>query len=89
MTSTTGIKLDDDIKKRLKALGKARDRSPHWLMKHAIVEYIDREERHEQERREDEERLNHYLQTGIGVPHEEVLAWMNKEIKALSKDCGE
>jgi predicted transcriptional regulator len=88
MTSTTGIKLDDDIKKRLQALGKARDRSPHWLMKHAIVEYIEREERNEQERCEDEERYQEYLD-GKFIPHEKMLAWMNKEIKALSKDCGE
>ena len=41
-TSTMGVKLDEKTKKRLKALGKHRKRTPHLLMKAAIGECHDR-----------------------------------------------
>ena len=39
-----GVKLDEDIRTRLKTLGESRDRTPHWLMKKAITDFLDREE---------------------------------------------
>jgi len=42
MTETQGTKLNEQIRARLKRLGEQRDRSPHWLMRMAIVEYLDR-----------------------------------------------
>ena len=42
--TTTSIKLDDQLKARLKQLALARRRSAHWLMREAIAEYLDREE---------------------------------------------
>ncbi|MGR9014839.1 MAG: CopG family ribbon-helix-helix protein [Gammaproteobacteria bacterium] len=37
------VKLDDSTVERLKALGEIRRRSPHWLMKEAIRQFLDRE----------------------------------------------
>ena len=37
--TTMGVKLDDEVRTRLKALGECRDRTPHWLMKTAITEF--------------------------------------------------
>ena len=45
MTTTMGVKLDEATRDRLKALGAARQRSPHWLMREAIREYLERAER--------------------------------------------
>jgi predicted transcriptional regulator len=53
---TIGVKLDNETRERLQQLGQRRDRSPHWLMKTAIREYLEREDRIERERQEDEER---------------------------------
>lgn len=39
-TSTTGIKLDESTKQRIKAAAAALDRTPHWLMKHAIATFL-------------------------------------------------
>jgi len=64
MATTQGIKLDDDTRARLKELGKVRDRSPHYLMKKAIADFLEREERYEREREEDERRWQNYLTTG-------------------------
>lgn len=64
MVTTTGIKLDEETKARLKRLGKLKDRTPHWLMKQAISEFLDREESYEREKLEDQERWKHFVETG-------------------------
>lgn len=76
MTATRGIKLDAQTHARLQALAELRDRSPHWLMKTAIAEYLDREEAYEREKREDLARWERYQLTGEAVPHDRVSAWL-------------
>jgi predicted transcriptional regulator len=75
MSSSLAVKLDDAVRDRLRALAEKRDRSPHWVMKTAILEYLEREETIEREAEEDEARWQEYLLTG-GVPHEQVSAWL-------------
>jgi len=67
MKTTTGIKLDEATRARLQALGGQRERSPHWLMKRAISEYLDREERYEREKHEDIERWRRYQESGAFI----------------------
>ena len=76
MTKPVGVKLDDDLQNRLKALGERCDRSPHWLMKKAISEFVDREEEAEKERNLLLERWNNYQETGDGIPHKTVVQWL-------------
>jgi len=76
MSATQGVKLDPEVRARLTALGAARDRSPHWLMRTAILEYLDREEAFEREKREDAERWERYQLTGEAVSHETVQQWL-------------
>ena len=76
MTKPIGVKLDDELQARLKELGKRRDRSPHWLMKKAISEFVDREEAAEQERQLLLDRWNRYQETGDGIPHKTVVKWL-------------
>ena len=75
--ATSGIKLDDETKARLKALGEKRDRTPHWLMKKAIADFLDREEKLDARNRETDEALEHYLKTGQYVSHENMDAWLD------------
>jgi predicted transcriptional regulator len=77
MTSPLAVKLDDETRDRLQALGKLRDRSPRWLMRTAILEYLEREETYERERREDQERWERYLLTGEAVTHDLVTQWLD------------
>ncbi|MGH6953104.1 MAG: CopG family ribbon-helix-helix protein, partial [Alphaproteobacteria bacterium] len=49
---TTSLKLDAETKVRLQRLADARRRSAHWLMREAIEQYIEREERRESLRRD-------------------------------------
>ncbi len=76
MATTQGIKLDENTQKRLKALGKQRDRSAHWLMKRAIDQYLEREEKYEREKSEDMERWDHYLKTGEAIDNSVAKEWL-------------
>jgi predicted transcriptional regulator len=81
MPETMGIKIDESTKQRLKALSELRDRSPHWLAKKALEEYLDREEAYEREKREDMERWEEYLTTENAIPHEKVANWLRAMIE--------
>ena len=74
---TVGIKLDEDTRERIQRLSALKDRSPHWIMKTAIREYVEREEAYERERREDEERWARYLRTGAFVDNDTMLRWLD------------
>jgi predicted transcriptional regulator len=87
MTSTIGIKLDEQTKERLKRLGVVRSRSPHWLMCHAIRQYLDREESYEQEKREDMERWERFQLTGDAIAHETAAAWLTKLAEGKDTPC--
>lgn len=72
MATTTGIKLDATTRDRLRLVAERKDRSPHWLMKRAIAEYLDREERHEREKREDLRRWRRYQESGAFIDHDDM-----------------
>jgi len=78
MASTTGIKLDEATKKRLKELAAARNRSSHWLMKTAILQFLDREEAYEAEKREDMERWEAYCETGEHIGNQAMMDWLDE-----------
>lgn len=71
-----GVKLDETLHARLKALSAVKKRTPHWLMKAAIEEYVTREETYEREKLEDMERWQRYKMTGHAIPAETVDAWL-------------
>ncbi len=70
------VKLDAGIRERLRALGEAKRRSPHWLMVEAIRLYVEREEEIERARAETRERLARYDATGEYIADEDVEAWL-------------
>ncbi len=41
-TTTLGVKLDDTTRERLKAAAHSIDRTPHWLIKQAIFNYLEK-----------------------------------------------
>jgi predicted transcriptional regulator len=87
MTVTQGIKLDEDIRNRLKALGKIRNRTPHWIMKTAIQDYLEREEHNEREKGEDRERWQNYQLTGESVTHKDAVLWLTDLAQGKVKPC--
>lgn len=70
------IKIDPDIKERVKRLADARHRTPHWLMREAISQYVEREEKREAFRQEGIKAWNEYQATGMHVAAGEADAWL-------------
>lgn len=70
------IKIDPEIKKRVQRLADARQRTPHWLMREAIVQYVEREERREAFRRDTLDAWEEYRTTGLHATAEGVDAWL-------------
>lgn len=87
MTASLAVKLDEDTRRRLQALGSLRDRSPHWLMRTAIMEYLDREETYEREKREDQERWDRYALTGEAVSYDAVMDWLDSIGSDAERPC--
>ena len=72
------IKVDADIKERVQRLAAARNRTPHWLMREAISQYVEREEKREAFRRDAINAWNDYQATGLHVTLDEADAWLAK-----------
>lgn len=70
------IKIDEDTKARVKRLADARKRTPHWLMREAITQYVDREEKREAFRQDTLEAWEAYRTTGQHVTADEADAWL-------------
>lgn len=87
-TTTMGIKLDEKTRERLKKLGQTRDRSPHWLMKQAIAQYLDIEEHNELERLEDEERYQRYLDSDGHITDDDMVDWLDQLAKNAATKVG-
>ncbi len=75
---TMGVKLDEEVRERLKKLGASKQRSPHFLMKTAIEEYLEREEMYERERQEDLERWEKYQKTGKSISNQAMMEWLDE-----------
>ncbi len=80
MTTSTvrpvAIKLDDAVKARVRRLADARDRTPHWLMREAIYQYVEREEKREAFRQATLKAWDEFQATGQHVPATEADAWL-------------
>ena len=70
-----GLRLDSQTQDRLEALGKRRDRSPHYLMKQAVERFLDQEEAVEAERDEMQARWEKFAVTGEALDHDHVKEW--------------
>lgn len=76
MASATSIKLDDDLKGRIQHLASARRRTSHWIMREALSQYVEREERSEALRQETVKAWEEFQATGLHATAEEVDQWL-------------
>jgi predicted transcriptional regulator len=77
-SSTTSLKLDPETKERVQRLAEARRRSAHWVMREAVQQYVEREEKREQLRQDALDAWDHYHSTGFHVTGEEADLWLDK-----------
>jgi predicted transcriptional regulator len=74
----TSIKLDDELKNRVQHLAGLRQRTPHWIMREAIAQYVEREEKRESFRQEALASWKHYQETGLHLTLEDADDWLAK-----------
>jgi predicted transcriptional regulator len=70
------IKIDEDMKARVKRLADVRQCTSHWLMREAIAQYVDREEKREAFRQDTLKAWEAYRTTGLHVTADEADAWL-------------
>ncbi|WP_257254690.1 MULTISPECIES: CopG family ribbon-helix-helix protein [unclassified Endozoicomonas] len=74
----TSVKLDEDLKRRVKNLAEARHRSAHWIMCEAIRRYVTCEEKKEAFKQDALNAWNSYQENGMHLTLEEADAWLEK-----------
>lgn len=72
------VKLDPLMRERMKRLADSKHRTPHWLMREAIEQYVDREEKREAFRQDGARAWEAYRTTGLHVTHVEADAWLEQ-----------
>jgi predicted transcriptional regulator len=70
------VKLDPEIHGRVRELAKAQNRSAHYLMREAITQYVEREEKREAFRQEALSAWTEFQETGLHATAEEVDQWL-------------
>jgi predicted transcriptional regulator len=74
--ATTSVKLEPDVKERLQRLAEARQRKPHWLMREAISQYLEREEKRQALYDDASKAWEEYQANGLHVTLAEADAWL-------------
>ena len=70
------VKLDSDIRTRIERLADARQRSTHWMMREAIRQYVEREEKQQSFRQDTINAWQEYQETGLHATAAEVELWL-------------
>ena len=71
------VKLDAEDHVRLKALAETQQRKPHFLMKEALRQYLDREEQRESFHQEAMDSWREYQETGLHLTGGEAAVWLD------------
>jgi predicted transcriptional regulator len=74
---TVSVKLDADMRIRLENLADARQRTAHWVMREAINQYVEREEKREAFRQATINAWDEYQETGLHATAAEVDTWLS------------
>ena len=73
---TMSVKLDLSTRARVENLAEARQRTAHWVMREAITQYVDREEKREAFRQDTIKAWEEYRSTGLHVTADEADTWL-------------
>ena len=76
MATATSIRLDDALKGRIQHLAEARRRTARWIMREAIAQYVDREEKREALRQDTLKAWDDFQATGQHATADAVDRWL-------------
>ncbi len=71
------VKLDADTRSRVENLAEVRNRSAHWVMREAISQYVEREEKRESFRLDTLKSWAEFQETGLHATLAEVETWLS------------
>ena len=71
------VEVDMELKERLDRLGDSQNRSTFWMMREAIQQYVEREERRAALRRDVLKAWSEYQESGLHLTGDEVVAWVD------------
>jgi len=74
----TSVKLDGNLKRRIRSLAVMRHRSAHWIMREAIRDYVEREEKREALKQDALRAWEAYQENGLHLTLEEADTWLAK-----------
>lgn len=74
----TSVQLDEKLKNRVQHLANVRHRSAHWIMREAIRDYVEREEKHDSFKQDALNAWESYQENGLHLSLEEADAWLAK-----------
>lgn len=74
---TVTVKLDPSDRERISSLAALKKRTPHYLMKEAILEYVQREEARQNFIKAAETSFEHYKETGLHITLDEFSTWVD------------
>ena len=72
------ISLDDVDQDRIASLASAKKRTPHYLMKEAILEHLQKEEARQNFIAAAESSFVHYKETGLHITLDEFDSWVDQ-----------
>lgn len=72
------IKLDESDRDRIATLATTKKRTPHYLMKEAILEYVKKEEARQNFITVAQASFEHYKQTDQHITLDEFSAWVDQ-----------
>lgn len=75
-TKTVSVKLDSETRSRIENIAQARQRTAHWVMREAIYQYLDREEKRNAFRQDTMNAWEEYQETGLHANAAEVETWL-------------
>ncbi|MGC1872587.1 MAG: ribbon-helix-helix protein, CopG family [Acidobacteriaceae bacterium] len=78
ITSSTSVKLDTKTKERVQRLAALRRRSPHWVLREAVEQYVEREEQSKKFRQDGLAAWTNYQATALYVTAGEADKWLAK-----------
>ena len=78
LLSPVTVKIEAAIKQRVQRLAQARNRTAHWVMHEAIIQFVDREEKREGVRQDAIAAWEAYQLTGLHVTMAEADSWLAK-----------
>ena len=89
MSTTFGVKLDAQTQQRLKAVASSLDRAPHWVMKTALTDYLERQEAFLRQKEEDDDRWRRFQETGQAIEQQRVMQWLDALAAGREDSCPE